>query len=140
MHKKYSVGKLICAAAALGIIGGSGVATTPATAQQSDEISIVAPRTGDKERVGIAKGGIPISQVSVTRKILVSGLDLSKPEVVAELTKRINETAKEACDQLNILYPPSIYPTEGPEKNCVEEAAKGGMAQANTLISRAKGG
>ena len=56
---------------------------------------------------------------------------------VTELKRRINDTAKDACKQLDTLYPEALYPPLTPKVDCVETAVDGAMAQANVAIAAA---
>jgi UrcA family protein len=128
--------------AMLAVIGGGfGLFVQPAVIQAAaelvvpaDEIIITAPYTVHKKLVTRDKGGIPVEKVSLMRKVSFVGLDLTKPADVAEFKRRVEEVANDACKQLDTLYPESLYPSEGDNKDCVKEAIANAMMQAGQTI------
>jgi UrcA family protein len=133
------------ALAAVGaLLGGSVIVTGSAAGQQisgkpavTDEITIVAPYTVHRKIVGRTTAGIPVEEISLSRKVSFAGLDLTKHADVVEFEKRINDVAKEACKQLNTLYPEALYPPVDTDLDCVKEAVADGLKQANRVIASA---
>jgi UrcA family protein len=104
--------------------------------RQKDEmpkVTIEAAHEVQKRRVGTSYTGIPIEEVSLTRHVGVSDLDLSTPTGRAELDKRIKEVAKEACKQLETLYPLEDWVTD--RDTCIADAVKGAKAQEQQLLA-----
>src|SRR4051812_38154619 len=85
-------------------------------------ITVTAPRTVHREQVGRTNAGVPIEEVSLTRVVSTAGLDLTKVADVQMLDKRIADTAREACDNLNPLYPPATFPTMSADRDCYKDA------------------
>lgn len=126
----------VLALATLALSAGPAGVVTAYAAEPGEEITITAPRAV-KQRVGTTPGRGPIEDISLVRKINVAGLDLRNSDVAAEVAKKIRDTAKESCDQMNVLYPDTTYPAVGEEKNCVDEAVQDALAQLKALIAGA---
>jgi len=135
---------LMLAAGAL--IGGSMIAGVPAIAQQTSakpeprtEITVIAPYVVRHQVVGRETGGVhlPIEVISVSRNVSYADLDLAKHSDAAELEKRISDTAKAACDELNSLYPNNLYPPVPSDQNCVKSARDQAMTVAKLVIAAA---
>ena len=90
------------------------------------------------QEVARTHAGIPIEEISLARTVDYSDLDLTTQSGVANLNGRIAASAKQACSQLDALYPPSLYPPESTDQDCVKSAVEGGMAQAMTAIAIAE--
>ena len=113
---------------------GAGLALTsiPAMAQPSEEITITAPRVVH-EMVGRSPStGAPIERVSLSRQVSYAGLDLRKQADLTVFEKRVSDTAREACKQLDSLYP--LLP---PDKECLANTTANGMEQARQAIAAA---
>jgi len=119
---------------AAGTLAGIGLAILagPATAQPTEEITITAPRVVHEQVGRSPSTGAPIERISLTRQVDYSDLDLTKPADADELEKRVSDTAKEACKQLD-----SLYPLTPPDPTCIGKATDGGMAQAKAAIDAA---
>lgn len=110
-------------------------AVGPASAQQQtrvlEQVTVVAPRlVRHTERTPT---GAANELVSLTRRVSIGDLDLTKYADVMELEKRINETAEEACDYLAEMFPLASPDTP----DCVRRAVDGAMAQAHEAIAQA---
>lgn len=114
---------------AAGLVTASGTAF----AQETPQVTIEAER--EAKVVGRSPSGIPIELVTLTRRVNYSDLDLNTHTGAMELQKRIAETAKEACKQLDTLYPMTAA-DGGP--SCVKKATDGAMTQARMAISAAE--
>jgi len=108
----------------------------PAVAQQKDkdiaEVKIEA--THMVQRVGTTSSGIPVELVQLTRRVNYSDLNLATHSGAVALEQRINDTAQEACKQLDKLYPLSAPA----QVSCVKDAVAGAMSQANLAIAAAE--
>lgn len=96
------------------------------------ELVVVAPRLVRHE-VGRTSSGSPVELISLSRRVSYADLDLKVHANVIELDKRIENIAKEACEQLATLFPLSESSTE----DCVDDAIDGAMAQARAAIEAA---
>jgi UrcA family protein len=106
-----------------------------AVAQQKDQSSATTPV--QVTIVGRSYTGIPIEQYSSKRAVSYANLDLSTPSGAAELKKRVRETAREACEQLQAAYPLDLSDDDDDNNTCVSEATAGAMKQAKAAIAAA---
>jgi UrcA family protein len=109
-------------------------------AAQSDEdqmpqITVQAKQKVSTKQVGVSYTGIPIEEIQLTRHVGYGDLDLSSSQGRAALDKRIRETAKKACAQLNSLYP--LEQWIGDDGACLNRALDAAMAQEKTIIAAA---
>lgn len=117
---------LIVAAA---FFGASLAAITPAVAQQAAEVTVM------RQEVGRTYSGIPIEVISLMRQVDYRDLDLATQSGVETLKGRIAETAKQACAQLDTLYPANGDPLDPPDQDCVKSAFDDGIAHARVAIA-----
>ena len=75
--------------------------------------------------------------VSASVPVPYGDLNLAQETGATELSRRIHLAARMACDQLQIKYPPNIYPVIGTD-DCAQSAADDGMTKANDVIAAAK--
>ncbi len=122
-----------------------GLAIGPAVAQQ-------APTQWKPGRESITVSGKPLKNyrmvlsgsrlgeafaVTASMPVPYSDLDLAKEPGAAELGRRIHVAAHLVCQELDLKYPPALYPIlEGGD--CEHDAATDGMAAANQAIAAAK--
>jgi UrcA family protein len=89
-----------------------------------------------QKQIGRSWAGIPIDVVELTHRVSYRDLDLATPAGVAAFGKRIRATAKEACGQIDRLFPGGLPDTSN--RACIDAAVKEAMAQANTVIAAAR--
>jgi UrcA family protein len=132
--------------AALGaLVGVMSIASHPVFAQQvsatpesAEEVSVVAPGMVQRKIVGRSTIGAPIETISLSRRVSYGDLDLTKQSDVEKLGKRIRNTARLACEQLDNLYPDgSLYQTIPSDQNCVNTATRKAIEEANLVIAGA---
>ena len=111
---------------------GFVIAGGPVVAQQVSEIIVEAPYL--RQQVGRTSSGAAVELITLTKRVSYADLNLAMQADVEQLNKRIDDTAKGACKQLDSLYP--LDPTD---PNCVKKAVDGGMAQAKVAIAAASG-
>jgi UrcA family protein len=127
---------------------GLAVANQPALAQQTSArwkpgresitVSAVAPNRNWRDFLSGSHLGGKAFVVSASIPVPYSDLDLAKEPGASELGRRIHLAAHLVCQQLDITYPPSLFPIlEG--FDCEGPAARDGMSRANLLIANAKG-
>jgi|SRR5258708_8369809 UrcA family protein len=111
-----------------------------AVAQQKDQPPEVKIQAGQvqKTTVGSSYTGIPIERLQVELPVSYANLDLSTVAGAAQLEKRVSETAKEACAQLDAADP--IDMSDSDNLSCVREATAGAMKQARAAIAAAANG
>ena len=117
------------------VAAGVVVASGPALAQETAQVTIQAERTA--KVVGRSYTGVPIELVTLTRRVSYADLDLSTHTGATELEKRVSDTAKDACKQLDTLYPLTAS-AGGP--SCVKKATDDAMVQAHAAIAAAEKG
>lgn len=100
-----------------------------------EEIVVVAPRLVHKKALVGTSHRLPVYSITVEHSVSYAGLDLSTPSDAAELRKRIDETAKQICIELDQKYPKTIYVPLGDTKHCVETASAEGQARAQEIIA-----
>lgn len=96
-----------------------------------DEIIIVAPGVFRDETGRRTSSGIPIQELTTQRAVDTYDLNLRRDADVAELHRRIRETAEEACEEIERA---SQGPLLSSERECVREATEDAMAQAENLV------
>lgn len=75
--------------------------------------------------------------ISVSRAVNYADLDLSKPSDATELEKRINDTARDVCREVNVLTPKTTFVIVGGQ-DCVKSATDDAMGVAKQLIAATK--
>ena len=78
--------------------------------------------------------------VSASIPVPYSDLDLANEPGATELGRRIQVAARLVCQELDMKYPPAIYPVlDGYSGfDCVRVTADQSMTQANTIIASAR--
>lgn len=77
--------------------------TSSAFADDLPTITIGAVMT--KTHIGTSSSGIPLEEITVTHRVSYADLNLTTQAGAAELKRRVKETARAACKQLDELYP-----------------------------------
>lgn len=117
---------------------GINTSASAATLVIDDDITVTAPRAFQRQELGRSTKGAPIEQVSLTRTVPYRDLDLTLASDVRILDKRISLTAKEACEQLNRMYPPSNYSLSDNktelQRDCYKDAVREAMKQKDMLV------
>jgi len=102
-------------------------------AQELTEISIEVART--TKIVGHSSTtGAPVELVTLTRHVTFSDLDLKSHAGAMALERRVQETAKSACAELDKLYP--LDTPDAP--SCTKKATDGAMVQVHAAIAAAE--
>jgi UrcA family protein len=100
------------------------------------------PVEGQPAAVGQTRASGTMERVTMTRKISASDLDLSTPEGVKELHKRIETTARSECNEIRSLSGPLSTQARGYEtvnENCVKDAVTAARKQADVMVAAAGG-
>lgn len=98
-----------------------------------DEITVTAPRLVTKQVVGRTSSGSKVELITLQRRVSYADLDLALHANVAQLETRVNDIAKEACDDLAKMYPLSDAKTP----DCVRAAVAGAKAQLDAAVTAA---
>jgi len=103
-------------------------------AQPMPEVKIEATRS--VKTVGHSSTGVPIQLVSLSHQVSYADLDLATSAGAQTLQKRISDTAKTACKELDTLYP--LEAQSAQSQSCVKTATDGAMVQANAAVAAAQ--
>ena len=124
-------------AAAGALVGALATPISSATAQTAyetrEEITVYAPHVHHRT-IGRSAIGAPIEEISLSRGVDYSDLDLSRWDDVQLLDYRIRQAAYLACDELDHQYPEALYPSS--DSNCVARATNEGRAQARLAVAQ----
>ena len=117
----------------LAVALGLAIAVGSVTAQETpEELTVKATRMEHRVVREIGVTGTT-EDVSLTRHVQYSDLDLQLHADVVELEKRIKDAATEACEELA-----ETYPLGGPNAMvCTRRAIDGAMAQVQELVAAA---
>ncbi len=85
----------------------------------------------NKKIIGTSSSGVPTEEVTVTRRVSYSDLDLKTYSGAQTLKQRVKEAAKIACKQIDELYPQEQSDTP----NCIKQS----VAQADRQVEEALG-
>lgn len=110
---------------------GAYVAVTADDVAYGDEIIVIAPGVYRDDTGRRTSSGIPIQELTTRRAIDTYDLNLRHDADVAELHRRIRETAEEACEEIERS---ARGPLLSSERECVREATDDAMAQAEDLV------
>ena len=145
---RYSCAALAAAGALVGALtipAGSAAAQTTYQTYQTyqtypayqtrEEITITPPYV-EHRPLGRSYSGIPIEELSLSRAVDYSDLNLSRWQDVQMLDYRVRQAAYAACGELNREYPESLYPSyQSDDRDCVARATNEGMAQARWAVA-----
>lgn len=106
--------------------------TAPAFADDLPTITIGAGVT-TKTNIGTSSSGIPLEEVTITHRVSYADLNLATQAGAAELKRRVEETARAACRQLDELYPLEAKNA----RECTRTAIAKASPQVETAISGA---
>jgi UrcA family protein len=101
-----------------------------AVGQQADEVTVRAPGI-EKTEVKRSSTGVPVVMFTVSYKVSYEDLDLRTTEGMAELTKRIEDAAKQGCREIGLAYrtaQPSGW-------LCARHASKEAMAEVQQSVA-----
>jgi UrcA family protein len=82
----------------------------------------------------LSEYGTPIERFWVDRKVNYADLDLTTTAGLAELTRRVNEAAKEACAQVYAADPVDLSDMD--DASCSKTAADRALKQVNAAIEQ----
>lgn len=121
-------------ALAVATFAGAGlmIATGPASAQPTEQVTVTGARMV-KETIGrSASTGAPLEQVRLSRDVSYADLDLRKHEDVMMLHTRINQAAKDVCAELD-----GMFKLEQKDRTCVGQAVSRAMKGADMAVADA---
>lgn len=114
------------------LLTGGGAAAQTAEALDGPEIVVEAPRAVPLEGTRSPYTGASTIVTTVRISALYGDLDLADPQDSARLMVRLDRVARDACGQLDRLYPLISDP------DCVSRAVSGATVTAKALIAEAR--
>ena len=124
---------------------GLAIANGPAVAQQTQarwkpSLESVTVSAAANKNYRIVLSGSHLGEalvVTASMPVPYNDLDLAKEPCATELGRRIHVASHLVCLQLDLKYPPALYPIlEGDD--CERTAAVDGMSRADQIIAAAK--
>lgn len=102
----------------------------------ADELPTITIAAGvmTKTTLGHSSLGVPLEQVTIAHRVGYADLDLSTQAGAGELKKRVKDTARAACKQLDELYPLEAKN----EWQCARTATAQASAQVESAIAAAR--
>jgi len=130
-----------CATFAALVAIGFVLKTDPVIAQQVDEeieeVVVIEAPIVRRHAERTAASGMRTEIIELRRRVSYADLDLSKHADVIELEKRIETTAKEACEKLDEMFP--IPPSDIADiRRCTRKAIEGTEEEVQAAIAAAK--
>ena len=128
LSRGFLRGSMACAAAALGLTFAAGAQAQPYYDQPDPSyassdvggLTVIAPR--HRERTW---NGAPIVNVSASRVVDISDLDLSTGWGVHVMHQRIHAAAADACNELDTQWTQGLYPTaDSSDVDCYHRAVR----------------
>jgi len=101
-----------------------------AVGQQADEVTVRAPGI-EKTEVERSSTGVPVVMFTVSYKVSYEDLDLRTTEGMVELTKRIEDAAKQGCREIGLAYR-TAQPSDW---LCARHASKEAMAEVQQSVA-----
>jgi UrcA family protein len=139
---KTTIAVALSAGAAVAWAQGSGMSNSSGGSQpnsadtnQLGQLTVSASHAVHQKQVGTSYTGIPIEQVSLRRQVGYQDLNLSTPAGRAELDKRVEAVARQACHQLQTLYPDELWDTDN--RSCVASAVRNAKQEVATITASA---
>ena len=117
-------------------LGFALMASAAAVAEQSDQAPGLKTADGRVQQTmaRLSETGTPIERFWVDRKVSYADLDLTTASGATELMKRINEAAKEACEQVHSADPIDLSDMD--DAACTRTATSGALKQAKAAIDQ----
>lgn len=106
-----------------------------AVAQDLQEIVVTGKGDVGVKPAGKTASGVPIVDVSISYGVSYAGLDLASAVGAAEIEKRVNDAAKEACKEIAAKRPLAQFTTS--EAECAKAAADKAMVKVHELEAAA---
>jgi UrcA family protein len=128
MLNKMAFGSMLLAM----LVGASAAAMAQQNSSTTERITVVAPYIAQRLSTPDAKGAV-FSVLSNTSTVSYADLNLAKPSDDAVFKKRVSDTAKDLCTQLQTRYPQTMYEPVV-SADCVKTATNEAMQTVNLLI------
>ena len=121
--RKLLQAQAIALLAAIAISGG-------AVGQETEEVTVRGPGIQSTE-VERSSMGVPVVMFTVSYKVSYEDLDLKTTEGMAELTKRVEDAAKQGCREIGLAYR-TAQPSDWV---CARHATKEAMDEVQQLVA-----
>jgi len=108
----------------------SAVIGSVATLAQADEVTVTGSRFVEIP-LGINYTGMSVKDVSLSKSVSVTDLDLTSTAGLAELDRRILAAARASCREIQSLYPISKPATAA----CTKAAADKSMSRVRKMLA-----
>ena len=118
----------------IGLAGTFSLGAVAAT-QSLEEVVVVGTRHVAVTPVGKDSAGVPIAEISISYGVRSDDLDLASAAGAAEMEKRVNTTAQQACKEIATQRPVEHYTTS--EEECVKTATDKAMVKVHALVKEA---
>jgi UrcA family protein len=101
-----------------------------AVGQETEEVTVRGPgiQTTEVER---SSTGVPVVMFTVSYKVAYEDLDLTTTDGMAELTKRIEDAARQGCREIGLAYR-TAQPSDW---LCTRYATKEAIAEVKQLVA-----
>jgi UrcA family protein len=109
--------------------------TVTRTGEFGDDMIVTAPRA-ERRDLGRSSRGFPVQEIALSRRVSHANLDLKNARDYDELLLRIEETARDACRELDMRYPDNYFPPLTSDRECVRNAINDSMAQVRYIAAR----
>ena len=106
-----------------------------AVAQELQEIVVTGKGEVAVTPAGRTTTGVPIVDMSISYGVSYAGLDLASAAGAAEIEKRVNDAAREACREISARRPLQQFTTS--EAQCVRAAVDKAMVRVHELVAAA---
>lgn len=131
MNTRRLTRTLACALISIGLCAATAALADNELATIKVEASVIS-----KKVIETSASGIPTEEVSVTRWVGYEDLDLKTHAGATELKRRVEESARLACKQLDELYP--LEQSEAP--TCERDATAAAQEQVDKALAAAESG
>jgi UrcA family protein len=101
-----------------------------AVGQETEEVTVRGPGIQSTE-VERSATGVPVVMFTVSYKVSYEDLDLTTTEGMAELTKRVEDAAKQGCREIGLAYR-TAQPSDW---LCARHATREAMAEVEQLAA-----
>lgn len=101
-----------------------------ALGQETEEVTVRGPGIQSTE-VERSSTGVAVVMLTVSYKVSYEDLDLTTTDGMAELTKRIEDAAKQGCREIGLAYR-TAQPSDW---MCARDATKEAIAEVEQLVA-----
>jgi UrcA family protein len=129
-QEEFQMRKSLAAMSLVAIFAGAAALSVPASAQDTESITVNAPRFHGQA----ARLNGPLEKVSYTGEVRYDDLNLRTRHGARELRLRVRDEAQDVCTRIAEVYPVR----EAPGTSCYKTALSDGLIHANEAIRDAR--